>query len=609
MEQVFLYFIKSSGLIAVFYLAYYFLLRKETFFNSNRWFLLGGLMTSLLLPLWYFKRVILVESPKISMEDLVAYSQATSKTMQDVPVVEAFDWLQFIWVSYAIIVCVLVIKVLFNLFSLFQMLFQQQVVKKEKFKLINLNKNIAPFSFFNYIVFNADLYTHEELQSILLHEKIHSQEKHSLDVLIAKFFCIIFWFNPFVWLYKKAIIQNLEFIADHKAIKQLENKKSYQHTLLKVVSHQYNLSITNNFYQSLIKKRIVMLNTNQSQKKNVIKYVFVLPILVGFILLFQIKTIAQEQKNTIKSSIETHEGADITFDAKESDESLKTLKNVFKEEKITTTISKIKRNSKQEIIGLHIKMKSEDGRKKELKINQNNPIDEIFIYTKKMENGIYDFGIKHLTKKELAKVAKKVHSTVVGLHTNYDYQAPNEYSFSYDFELPEIQELAELAELTEPLENLNFSNNQTSKIIIKKDNKKPVVILNGKVVEGDENTLSKEELEELKNAIKMDDDGENTQIIINGKDISKIRNEALANARVQIKKMKPMMKAQIRKDMEQSRSDIEKARQFMEMSRPDLEIAKEEMIKAKEEMIKAKEELIKAKAELEKEKANLKKTK
>lgn len=609
MEQVFLYFIKSSGLIAVFYLAYYFLLRKETFFNSNRWFLLGGLMTSLLLPLWYFKKIILVESPKISMEDLMAYSQATSKTIQDVPVVEAFDWLQCIWVSYAIIVCALVIKILFNLFSLFRMLYQQQVVKKESFKLINLNKNIAPFSFFNYIVFNANLYTQEELQSILLHEKIHSREKHSLDVLIAKFFCIIFWFNPFIWLYKKAIIQNLEFIADYKAIKQLENKKSYQHTLLKVVSHQYNLSITNNFYQSLIKKRIVMLNTNQSQKKNVIKYAFILPILVGFIFLFQIKTIAQEQKSVIKSSIETHEGADVRFDAKETDQTLKTLKNVFKEEKITTSISKIKRNSNQEIIGLHIKMKSEDGRKKELKINQNNPIDEIFIYTKKLENGVYDFGIKHLTKKELAKVKKQIHSTVVGLHTDYDYQDPNENSFYFDFEMPEVQELAELTEFTEPLENLSFSNNQTSKIIIKKDNKKPVVILNGKVIEGDENTLSKEELDELKNAIKMDDDGENTQIIINGKDISKIRNEALANARVQIKKMRPMMKAQIRKNIEQSRSDMEKARQFMEMSGPDLEKAKEEMIKAKEEMIKAKEEMIRAKAELEKEKANLKKTK
>ena len=225
MESVFIYLLKSSGLITVFYLAYHFLVRKETFFNSNRWFLLSGLVTSLLLPFFFIKKIILVEKPKISMEDLVAYSQQSTRTIQDVPVVEAFDWMQLIWISYVIIACSLVIKIVFNFTSLYRMLYQQQVIRKEKFKLVNINENIAPFSFFNYIVYNSDLYSNEELQSILLHEKIHSQERHSLDVLIAKLFCIMFWFNPFIWLYKKAITQNLEYIADQKAILQLEDKK------------------------------------------------------------------------------------------------------------------------------------------------------------------------------------------------------------------------------------------------------------------------------------------------------------------------------------------------------------------------------------------------
>lgn len=295
MEILFIYLLKSSGLIAIFYLAYHFLVRKETFFNSNRWFLLGGLVTSLLLPLLFIKKIILVEKPKISIEDLIAYSQQTTNTLKDVSVVEAFDWMQFIWVSYIIIVSLLVIKIVFNFISLYRMLYQQQIIENEQFKLVNVNENIAPFSFFNFIVYNADLYSGEELQSILLHEKIHSQQRHSLDVLVAKLFCILFWFNPFVWLYKKAITQNLEYIADQKAIEQLEDKKSYQRALLKVVSNQSCLSITNNFYQSLIKKRIVMLNKNQSNKRNSWKYALVLPLLVAFVFLFQIKVIAQEK--------------------------------------------------------------------------------------------------------------------------------------------------------------------------------------------------------------------------------------------------------------------------------------------------------------------------
>src|SRR6476660_5040326 len=110
MEQLIVYLLKSSVLIAMFYLAYHFLVRKETFFNANRWFLLGGLFTSLLLPFFVIKKIILIERPKIAPEDLVAYSDQSVRAIQDVPVVEAFDWMQFIWISYVIIACALVIK-------------------------------------------------------------------------------------------------------------------------------------------------------------------------------------------------------------------------------------------------------------------------------------------------------------------------------------------------------------------------------------------------------------------------------------------------------------------------------------------------------------------
>ena len=92
------------------------------------------------------------------------------------------------------------------------------------------------------------------------------------------------------------MIQNLEYIADQKASQLIDDKKVYQKALLKVVTHQNCLSITNHFYQSLIKKRIVMLNKNQSHKRNSWKYALILPALVAFILLFQIKVIAQERE-------------------------------------------------------------------------------------------------------------------------------------------------------------------------------------------------------------------------------------------------------------------------------------------------------------------------
>ena len=153
-----------------------------------------------------------------------------------------------------------------------------------------------------------------------------------------------------------------------------------------------------------------MLNKNQSHKRNSWKYAVVIPALIGFVFLFQVKVIAQEKSSLNKNEIiQTHEGADVTFDSKETDKSLKTIKNVFKEEKIVTNISKIKRNSDGDIIGIYIQMKSEDGRKKELLINQNSPIDRIMVYTIRLENGLYDFGIKHLNKKEVAAIRAEIH--------------------------------------------------------------------------------------------------------------------------------------------------------------------------------------------------------
>jgi len=298
MQDVFTYLLKSSGLMIAFFLAYHLLLRKETFFTANRWFLLTGLVTSALLPLFFIKKIRYVERPKLTIDDMIALSsQTATKVSNAVPIKESIDWIQIALISYGIVVAVLLVKVLLNLFSVMKLVHGQKVQKEERYAIIDINKAVVPFSFFNYIVFNSRLYAAEELENIICHEKVHSKQKHSLDVLLAHFFTIIFWINPIVWWYKKAVIQNLEFIADHHAIQQIEDKKAYQKTLLKVVSHQSCLPITNHFYQSLIKKRIVMLNKNQSHSSNSWKYAAVLPALIAFVFLFQVQVVAQEKKS------------------------------------------------------------------------------------------------------------------------------------------------------------------------------------------------------------------------------------------------------------------------------------------------------------------------
>jgi beta-lactamase regulating signal transducer with metallopeptidase domain len=567
METIFIYLLKSSGLLALFFLADYFLLRKETFFDGNRWFLLSGLITSLLLPIFFIKKVIYIERPKYTMDDLIAFSNQHPVVQNNVSAVEAFDWMQFIWVSYGIIALVLLFKIVFSFVSLYRMLFQQQIIKKENFKLINLNQNIAPFSFFNYIVLNPNLYSNEELQSILLHEKIHSQEKHSIDVLLAKLFCIIFWFNPFVWLYKKAITQNLEYIADQKAMQQLDDKKSYQRALLKVVTHQNCLSITNNFYQSLIKKRIVMLNKNQSQKRNTLKYALIIPALIGFVFLFQIKTIAQEKESIAVYATPIDE-IKVKIDKNSSEEKLKQESKRLKDEQgITLKYSKVKRNAKGEITEIKVDYKDKNGNKGTSHIKGNEPIEPFVFF--KSDNGLLGF-----TKPKNRAIISSNGKTILNgnqLHLKglsnikFDTITSDDIAFGY------------------ALDGDLVLNENKSVVIKGGDN--PKVIVNGKVLSSSDmhKTLSElgDEIGFSYSYSSDDEDGES--VIINGKPLSEYTNGAINDSKVVIGKWNSEEKEKVKKEIERSRIQIAKNREELAKNREELAKKREEMVKSRVE--------------------------
>jgi BlaR1 peptidase M56 len=290
METLFIYLVKSSGLIGLFYLAYILLLRKETFFNSNRWFLLAGLITSVILPLIVITKIVWVDP---SPTDIDWSRIPVTNTVENEAI--EINWHLVFGIIYLIGILVFLLKFAFDFYSLSKILKGKTIQHQTDFKLINVTENIAPFSYFNSIVYNSSMYSETELENILEHEKVHSSQNHTFDVLISRLFCVGFWFNPIVWMYKNAIAQNLEFIADSEASKIISDKKAYQLTLLKITTQENCVVLTNHFYQSLIKKRIVMLNKNQSNKRNSWKYLFVLPLLGAFVFFFQVKVIAQEK--------------------------------------------------------------------------------------------------------------------------------------------------------------------------------------------------------------------------------------------------------------------------------------------------------------------------
>lgn len=395
MENLLIYLVKSSTLLLLFYTTYYFLLKKDTFFNTNRWFLLSGLFISALLPLLTIEKTVWVEpaipsGQPINVETISTTAVEVATTIQS----NVFSWEIAIAVLYGIGVTVFLTQLTVEFYSLRKIIRRKNRFQSDGFEFIEVNELISPFSFFKKIVYNPNLFQTEELENIIEHEKIHAKQLHSLDVLIGRIYCILFWWNPIVWFYKKAMIQNLEFIADQNALAKAVDKKSYLLTLLKITTAEKHVAITNHFYQSLIKKRIVMLHKNQSKKQNSWKYFIVLPALVFFILTYQVEVLAQvKESNQDVSLMETSSSAKLIIDASSTNKTIKKEADFFsKEFGLSIKFKKISRNKKGEITKLSVTLSDKKGNTKVYDVSESEAIKPFSIFVNIDGKGKQTFG-------------------------------------------------------------------------------------------------------------------------------------------------------------------------------------------------------------------------
>ncbi len=367
------YLLKSSGIIAIFYGFYKIVLERETFFQSNRYFLLTGILIALVLP--YINIPLYIGNNSKPIEDFIVLENHAIITKD-----ETINWLTIFNKIYLIGVLFLIGKLIVNLISLGNLILKHPVEKVNGFSMVRTHQDISPFSFFNYIVFNPNQFNSKELKQIISHEKIHAFQYHSIDIIISQIISIILWFNPIIWLYKKELVQNLEFIADDKAQQESICKKNYQLLLVKTSVPKNKLALTNNFYNSLIKKRILMLHRNRSKKRNQLKYLLILPLIAVFMLSFNTKIVAQtEQKNEIYEFHKASEETQIALINKHSnDEDFNRIKKEFSKEGAKVKFSGIKRNNKEEITAIKIDMKSKNTNTN-YAIESSDPINPIKI--------------------------------------------------------------------------------------------------------------------------------------------------------------------------------------------------------------------------------------
>lgn len=372
------YLLKSSGLVIILVVFYLVFLKNETFFSSIRIYFLTGLLFSILIPLIEIPVYIERATKNLSTLNFNVFDNET------IQVNNSFDWFQLIISIYFIGMLIFSLKFMFQLISLKIFILNHQKIKQNNFIYIETKKNISPFSFFNSIIYNKENFSSEELAQIINHEKVHVKQWHSFDTLLVHLLVILLWFNPFTWHLKKLIEQNLEFIADKYALEKSMNKRLYKLTLLKVVSTNFNISITNNFYNSLLKKRILMLQKNPSNNKKQWKYIVLIPILIAFISTFNTKIKAQE-----KSSWEINIAViDLIIDKNSTNENLAAETKTFKEEFNTElTFKDIIRNSENEITAIKITAKNKTNSTVFAR-QSNKPIQPIIISYNKQTDEI-----------------------------------------------------------------------------------------------------------------------------------------------------------------------------------------------------------------------------
>ena len=291
MSDLLLYLIKANVALALFCLGYYLLLRKLTFYGINRYYLVFALAFSALYP------AIPIDQWFAVNQDAPPQLLLTLSDWQQLQLPQKTNNFSSVFSSaYWISIGLFGLLFLIKLMGIGRIHLRSVPAQWDRFAYRKINEIISPFSFWTNIYFNPLLHSEDEYEKIFSHEQVHVRQLHSLDVLLVEIALIFFWYNPFCWLIRKAIQENIEFITDRRVLSLGIDKKSYQYSLVQISTSSNPSYLGSHFNFKNLKKRIIMMNKKQSSKIQLGKYLFILPTVILGSLIFGVSK-AYEKKD------------------------------------------------------------------------------------------------------------------------------------------------------------------------------------------------------------------------------------------------------------------------------------------------------------------------
>lgn len=273
MKDLFIYILQVNLLLSFIYLGYYFLLHKLTFHTLNRVYFLTGLAYALLYPFLNLNIFTSVKTP-IPFSNSLSYDAILPINTTAQSGITLLHMVLFIIASGTVIY---LLRLLVRLLGVYHIHRKSYKTNWKKFRYREVAFPILPFSFLKSIYLNKEQHSSKELYSIFKHESLHVKGLHSVDTLLFEIVLVACWYNPFVWLMRKAIRQNLEFLTDQQVLESGMDRQAYQLALVGVAKDAYNHPLGNTFSFKPLKNRIMMMNKKASSKLQLGKYLLLIP--------------------------------------------------------------------------------------------------------------------------------------------------------------------------------------------------------------------------------------------------------------------------------------------------------------------------------------------
>ncbi len=286
MHPIFIYIIQVNCALVLFYLLYTTVFKRDTFLTIRRFYFISSIVFSLVYPCFVVPGLtdvlsFRVEEPS-AVETAVFIEKPTFEMVAEGQTEEAdsfhIPWRALLGIVYMVVTLFFIFRFLWQLASIFRIRLKSKKTIVSGIEVYDLKNNLTPFSFLGMIFINSDMHSEEELAQIIIHEHTHVREKHSLDVMLIEIVLLFSWWNPFVWLLKREMAMNLEYLADNEVLREGVDSRDYQYHLLRLTYHETAVQIVNNFNVSQLKQRIMMMNKTRSSTLQLAKYLLILPV-------------------------------------------------------------------------------------------------------------------------------------------------------------------------------------------------------------------------------------------------------------------------------------------------------------------------------------------